>query len=146
MNHLQIRFRFLSKDDFPLCPRYKYDDLLLKTYHPLDLLIWSMILRCISAQDDKTIKCWGDNAFGQLGLGGVSSRGENPNGPCPPSTITAFLFSTPRFLTHRSFAPCAEMGRRLPSIDLGARRKAVGVRVGLHHTCALLVRLPSWKS
>jgi RHS repeat-associated protein len=29
--------------------------------------------------DDNTIKCWGNNAFGQLGLGDTASRGGSPN-------------------------------------------------------------------
>jgi len=42
-----------------------------------------------------------------------------------------------------SCSPRAEMGTKLPSVDLGAGRTAVAVSAGDIHTCALLVRLPS---
>ncbi|KAJ1475345.1 regulator of chromosome condensation 1/beta-lactamase-inhibitor protein II, partial [Baffinella frigidus] len=60
--------------------------------------------------DDATVKCWGQNFFGQLGLGDTANRGDNAN----------------------------EMGANLPSVDLGAGRTAVAVKVGRQHTCALL--------
>ena len=68
--------------------------------------------------------------------------------PCQP-----LLRALPTELHHRvtragstcsDASPCsprAEMGTNLPSVDLGAGRTAVAVRVGLQHTCALLVRL-----
>ena len=34
----------------------------------------------LSAQDDATVKCWGYNNVGQLGLGDTSDRGDDPNG------------------------------------------------------------------
>jgi cysteine-rich repeat protein len=60
--------------------------------------------------DDGTVKCWGHNGSGQLGLGDVSSRADEPN----------------------------EMGELLPPVDLGAGKKAKAIAAGYVHTCALL--------
>jgi len=61
--------------------------------------------------DNGSLKCWGCNEFGQLGLGDTNNRGDNPG----------------------------EMGDALPAVDLGAGRTAVAVSVGQNaHTCALL--------
>jgi len=54
------------------------------------------------------IKCWGDNTYGQLGLGDNVSRGTMPG----------------------------QMGAALPFVDLGAPAKQVSV--GATHACALL--------
>jgi len=51
----------------------------------------SVVLGCFSPQDDATVKCWGYNGDGQLGLGDDSNRGDDANGPCPPSSTTASL-------------------------------------------------------
>ena len=59
--------------------------------------------------DDGRIKCWGANARGQLGLGDMAARGDEP----------------------------CEMGEDLPPVDLGGAR-AVAVAAGSAHTCALL--------
>jgi len=102
-----------------------------------------VILGCFSPQDDATVKCWGQNTYGILGLGDTSARGDDANGPCPPSSTTASLVPASGVLT---LAPsCAEMGENLTSVDLGPGRTAVAVSAGTSHTCALLVRLPSWK-
>jgi alpha-tubulin suppressor-like RCC1 family protein len=55
------------------------------------------------------VKCWGDNSYGQLGLGDTTTRGDSPD----------------------------EMGTNLPAVDL--RGPAVAVSAGGGHTCALLV-------
>jgi alpha-tubulin suppressor-like RCC1 family protein len=60
--------------------------------------------------DDGSVKCWGSNESGELGLGDRETRGDEPD----------------------------EMGDDLPAVDLGAGRKAVSVAVGTRHTCALL--------
>ena len=60
--------------------------------------------------DDDQIKCWGDNYFGQLGLGDINSRGDD------------------------SF----EMGDRLQTVDLGTDRIAKAITAGKNHTCAIL--------
>jgi len=60
--------------------------------------------------DNGTVKCWGHNQFGQLGLGDVQDRGVGPN----------------------------QMGANLPPVDLGPGRIAVEVKAGENHTCARL--------
>jgi alpha-tubulin suppressor-like RCC1 family protein len=66
--------------------------------------------------DDHSVKCWGSNVNGELGLGDAGAhRGDGPG----------------------------EMGANLPTIDLGPGRTAVGVTAGHgapgnRHTCALL--------
>jgi alpha-tubulin suppressor-like RCC1 family protein len=64
---------------------------------------------CAILSDD-SVKCWGDNTFGQLGLGDTTSRG----------------------------AAAAQMGDQLPRVDLGAGRTAVKIDLGDRHTCAVL--------
>jgi alpha-tubulin suppressor-like RCC1 family protein len=59
--------------------------------------------------DDDTLKCWGNNTWGNLGYGDTA---------------------------HRQLA--ATLGDALPAIDLGAGRKAKQVVLGNLHTCALL--------
>ncbi len=60
--------------------------------------------------DNSTVKCWGDNTFGQLGLGNTAARGDNPN----------------------------EMGNNLPAVNLGTGRTAKAITAGSAHTCAIL--------
>jgi len=60
--------------------------------------------------DNNTVKCWGRNGFGQLGLGGIAHRGNDAN----------------------------EMGDNLPTVDLGTNRTARSISTGSYHTCALL--------
>ena len=60
--------------------------------------------------DNQTLKCWGINEDGQLGLGDNLHRGDGPN----------------------------EMGDNLLAINLGASRHATSVSGSLFHTCALL--------
>ncbi|HMQ24886.1 MAG TPA: carboxypeptidase regulatory-like domain-containing protein [Acidimicrobiales bacterium] len=60
--------------------------------------------------DDRTLKCWGDNGSGQLGLGDTADRGDGPG----------------------------EMGDSLPAIALGTGRSVTAVAAGAAHTCALL--------
>ena len=61
--------------------------------------------------DDRSVKCWGKNARGQLGLGDTKNRGA---------------------------ATLGEMGDYLPKVNLGTGRTAVSVSAGEVHTCALL--------
>ena len=65
----------------------------------LCILNWSVTLGCFSPQDDATLKCWGYNGNGQLGLGDNFNRGDDANGPCPPSSTTATLVPAPHVLT-----------------------------------------------
>jgi alpha-tubulin suppressor-like RCC1 family protein len=62
---------------------------------------------CVLLNDD-TVKCWGYNSDGDLGLGNINHRGDNPN----------------------------EMGDDLPSIDFGTRRVQT-IAVGGDGGCAL---------
>jgi alpha-tubulin suppressor-like RCC1 family protein len=64
---------------------------------------------CIIAADN-SLKCWGANEYGQLGLGDSYYRGDSPN----------------------------EMGNNLPSVNLGNGRYALQVCTAEYHTCALL--------
>ncbi|MCP4685497.1 MAG: hypothetical protein GY867_08605, partial [bacterium] len=60
--------------------------------------------------DNSTVKCWGYNSNGQLGLGDDNERGINPS----------------------------EMGDNLPPLDLGSGRTVREVSAGASHTCARL--------
>ena len=60
--------------------------------------------------DNGAVKCWGNNAFGQLGLGDTARRGDG----------------------------AGEMGDSLPAVDLGTGRTATAITTGSNHTCALL--------
>lgn len=60
--------------------------------------------------DQGVLKCWGANRSGQLGLGDLSGRGDDPD----------------------------EMGDHLPAIDLGSVSAVTAVATGAYHTCALL--------
>ena len=60
--------------------------------------------------DNGSVKCWGKNNMGQLGLGDTSNRGDNSS----------------------------EMGDNLTIVDLGTGRTATAIEAGKHHTCAIL--------
>ena len=60
--------------------------------------------------DDGSVKCWGHNDQGQLGLGDEIDRGDD----------------------------AGEMGNALPFVDLGPGRTAARITAGLNHTCAIL--------
>lgn len=60
--------------------------------------------------DNGSIKCWGRNIYGTLGLGDQVHRGDLPG----------------------------TMGNNLPAVDLGTGRTAVDLAVGRLHACALL--------
>lgn len=60
--------------------------------------------------DNDSVKCWGTNSNGQLGLGDALARGDASN----------------------------EMGDALPVVDLGVNRKAVAISAGTNFTCATL--------
>ncbi len=59
--------------------------------------ISSGVLHTCAILDDGSVKCWGSNFVGRLGLGDTEDRGDQPG----------------------------EMGDNLPSVDLGAGRSAV---------------------
>jgi cysteine-rich repeat protein len=56
------------------------------------------------------VKCWGYNNKGQLGLGDTNARGDQPG----------------------------EMGKALPTVDLGTGRRALAISSGSYNTCAIL--------
>ena len=60
--------------------------------------------------NDGSVKCWGSNFHGQLGLGDTSDRGDEPN----------------------------EMGDSLPAVNLGSGKTATAITAGYQHTCAVL--------
>ncbi len=60
--------------------------------------------------EDSSLKCWGENSLGQLGLGDTQGRGDQPN----------------------------EMGDDLAAVDLGFSRVATSLSLGDFHACAIL--------
>ncbi|MBJ29671.1 MAG: hypothetical protein CMB61_06435 [Euryarchaeota archaeon] len=60
--------------------------------------------------DDGSVKCWGRNNYGQLGMGNTTQIGDAPD----------------------------EMGDFLAPVDLGTSRTATEIATGQHHSCALL--------
>ena len=60
--------------------------------------------------DDASVKCWGNNAYGQLGQGDRNNRGDGPG----------------------------EMGNALAGIRLGAGRTVKVIAAGGYHVCAVL--------
>jgi len=60
--------------------------------------------------DNSSVKCWGANESGQLGLGNTTNQGVNSN----------------------------EMGDNLAAVDLGSGIKATAIAAGGNHTCAIL--------
>ena len=60
--------------------------------------------------DDGSVKCWGNNVRGQLGVGDTANRGDQG----------------------------AELGDALPSVPLGTGRTATAVTAGAAHACARL--------
>jgi alpha-tubulin suppressor-like RCC1 family protein len=60
--------------------------------------------------DDGSVKCWGENFYGELGLGNNETRGDE----------------------------AGEMGDALPPVKLGTGRRAIAIASGYVHTCAIL--------
>jgi alpha-tubulin suppressor-like RCC1 family protein len=67
-------------------------------------------LHSCAVLDDSSVKCWGDNTKGQLGIGNTTSMGNGAN----------------------------EMGDNLPTVNLGTGRTAIAIAAGALHTCAVL--------
>jgi alpha-tubulin suppressor-like RCC1 family protein len=63
--------------------------------------------------DNSSIKCWGANTSGQLGIGDTVNRGATTDGS-------------------------DQMGGNLPVVDLGSGRTARGIIAGDNQTCAIL--------
>ncbi len=60
--------------------------------------------------DNGSVKCWGYNGYGNLGIGNTTSMGDGAN----------------------------EMGANLITVDLGTGRTAIAIDAGRTHTCAIL--------
>jgi alpha-tubulin suppressor-like RCC1 family protein len=60
--------------------------------------------------DNGGVKCWGDNAYGELGLGDINNRGDAPG----------------------------EMGDALPFVDVGSGLTVTEVSIGLDHSCVFI--------
>ncbi|WP_413942848.1 RCC1 domain-containing protein [Bdellovibrio sp. HCB-162] len=60
--------------------------------------------------ENSQVKCWGNNSYGQLGLGHTNNLGD----------------------------AAGEMANSLPAVDLGTGRTAVQISAGVYHTCAIL--------
>ena len=73
-------------------------------------MISAGIIHTCAVLDDDSVKCWGSNEYGQLGLGHTSNRGDG----------------------------YGEMGDALPAVDLGPGRTAKMISAGHRHTCAVL--------
>lgn len=72
--------------------------------------IWYGDLHVCALLDNGSVKCWGWNSAGQLGLGDTDNRGDG----------------------------LAEMGDNLGNVPLGTGRTALAVTAGYDHSCALL--------
>jgi cysteine-rich repeat protein len=59
---------------------------------------------------DGSVKCWGENDYGELGLDDTEQRGDGPG----------------------------EMGDKLPSVNLGIGKQATAIAAGYGHVCVLL--------
>lgn len=57
--------------------------------------------------NDDSVRCWGENTVGQLGLGDTNHRGDQPG----------------------------EMGAALPALDFGTTLKIVEIGTGMRHAC-----------
>ncbi|CAN0229139.1 unnamed protein product, partial [Discosporangium mesarthrocarpum] len=60
-------------------------------------------------------QCWGDNSYGELGLGDTEPRGDDP----------------------------FEMGDNLPAVNIGLGRVPHSMSLGYYHSCALVD--PVWE-
>jgi alpha-tubulin suppressor-like RCC1 family protein len=118
--------------------------------------------------DNATVKCWGDNSGGSLGLGDSQARGDGPNEMGDNLPIVSLgTGRTAKAITRGAYRTCAvldndtvkcwglggnlglgdllsrgdgpnEMGDNLPIVPLGTGRTAKAIAAGYTHTCALL--------
>ena len=72
--------------------------------------IWYADLHVCALLDNGSVKCWGWNSVGQLGLGDTDNRGDSG----------------------------AEMGDSLGIVPLGAGRSTLSITAAWDHSCALL--------
>jgi alpha-tubulin suppressor-like RCC1 family protein len=118
--------------------------------------------------DNASVKCWGRNKYGQLGIGNTTNMGDNSSemavlpsvdlGTGRTATAIAAGYSHTCALLDNASVKCwgyNEYGQLgidnsttmgdgpgemavLPSIDLGTGRTATAIAAGLYHSCALL--------
>jgi E3 ubiquitin-protein ligase HERC3 len=109
--------------------------------------------------DNNSVKCWGRNNTGQLGLGDTNNRGDSA-GEMGDSLPTVHLGTgrTAKTVTTGQFHACAlldndsvkcwgsnvagtttaSMGDNLPAINFGAGRSVKQLASGIFHNCVLL--------
>jgi alpha-tubulin suppressor-like RCC1 family protein len=118
--------------------------------------------------DDHSLKCWGSNYGGELGLGDRTARGYKPGqmgdnlppvdlgtGQLALSVSTGYGFTCALLASHQvkcwgegeylglgrtdsRGAEPGQMGDALPAVDLGTGKQAVAMRGGSATTCAIL--------
>ena len=118
--------------------------------------------------DNATVKCWGRNNYGQLGIDNSTTMGDGPGEMAVLPSVDLGTGRTATAISARSFHTCALLdnasvkcwGRNkygqlgigntttmgdnssemavLPSVDLGTGRTATAIAAGYSHTCALL--------
>jgi len=110
---------------------------------------------CARLNDD-TLKCWGNNQLGQLGVGPTASRGDNPGEMGDACPIVDFQGITVRSVAAGDAHTCARMkddnlhcwgysvsgqlgtGTRTAPVPLGAGELASAPALGYLHSCVLL--------
>ena len=91
--------------------------------------------------DNGAVKCWGYNAYGQLGLGDTTNRGDllgEMGDHLPAVDLGAGNTATAIATSYHTCAAPNEMGDNLPIVSLGTGRTAQAIAVGGESTCALL--------
>lgn len=71
--------------------------------------LWSGLYHACALLDDESVKCWGSNTYGELGLGDNESRGDSAN----------------------------EMGSYLPTLDFGSEEQVWSMGLGYADSCAM---------
>ncbi|MBK9263491.1 MAG: hypothetical protein IPM54_27255 [Polyangiaceae bacterium] len=117
---------------------------------------------------DGSLKCWGMNDFGVLGLGNNVDRGDHPGemgdnlpavnlGTGKTAVAVSIYYHAACAILNDGSLKCwgyggtigagdsitrgdgpGEMGDNLPTVDLGTGKTAIAVRVGMEHRCAIL--------
>jgi hypothetical protein len=118
--------------------------------------------------EDHRVKCWGENFYGQLGLGDETTRGLDPNGMGDALPFVELgTGRTAKSIAAARYGSCAllddasvkcwgmswltgepivdyagdepsEMGDALPTVPLGERRSAVDLAIGYSNACVAL--------
>jgi len=119
--------------------------------------------------DNASVKCWGCNNYGQLGIDNTTNMGDNTGEMDVLPTVNLGTGRTATAIDAGYYHSCAlldnasvkcwgnnghgrlgidtneemgnetgEMGDNLPSIDLGTGRTATAIAAGYYHSCAAL--------